>query len=129
MCRYAEYRTDLQPPLSRLIDLVQRDFIDYWYTSSVALSSDTPFPQHTRSLLNATFNNLVARVKRQDPKEVSIYLFHSASNALITQVRENKEGQALDSGLALQEKQNLIRKVRRTSEEVSLHDLSTHVLC
>lgn len=88
----------------------------------MALSPSTPFPKHTRSLLNITLNNLVARVKRQDPKEVSIYLFHSASNALITQVREERqhrgtrgEDQPLEEA---REKEGLIRKVRQTSEEV-----------
>lgn len=65
-------------------------------------------------------------MKRQDPKEVSIYLFHSASNSLISQVRENKSGHARDAGLDLQEKQNLIRKVRRTSEEVWQQQLDTN---
>lgn len=61
-------------------------------------------------------NNLVARMKRQDPKEVSIYLFHSLSNSIITQLRQDENGNTVDQ--ARNDKDILIRKIRRTSEEV-----------
>lgn len=108
----------LQPPISKLVSLVQRDFVDYWYNTSIALSPDTPFPKQTTSLLNTIMNNAVARVKRQDPKEVSIYLFHSASTALISELRESKTSSVRDPALEMKEKDALIKKVRRTSEEV-----------
>lgn len=108
--------TDVQPSLQKLIDLVQRDFIGYWYDQSVALSPNTPFPKYTRSMLNCIINNLVDRIKQQDPKEVSIYLFHSLSNAVITQLRQEDE-EIMPEQLR-SDKDILIRKVRRTSEEV-----------
>lgn len=103
--------------MSKLIDLVQRDFISYWYDTSVALSTNTPFPKYTRSMLNCIINNLVERMKRQDPKEVSIYLFHSLSNAIITQLRQDEDEVTAEQ--LRSDKDVLIRKVRRTSEEVS----------
>lgn len=71
-------------------------------------------------MLNVILNNLVNRVRRQDPKEVSIYLFHSLSNALITQLKTEDDDEKTQSAEQEQfEKDALIRKVRQTSEEVS----------
>lgn len=67
-------------------------------------------------MLNCIINNLVARMKRQDPKEVSIYLFHSLSNSIITQLRQGDEQISVEQ--ARSDKDILIRKIRRTSEEV-----------
>ena len=106
----------VQEPMSQLISMIQRDFVSYWYNASICLSPSTPFPAHTQSLLNTVLTNLVNRIRRQDPKEVSIYLFHSASNAMITQVREIKHPLLRDE---TREKEDLIKKVRRTSEEVN----------
>lgn len=106
--------------MSRLVDLIQRDFVGYWYDSSVALSPHTQFPKHTRSLLNCILNNLTARMRRQDPKEVSVYLFHSLSSAVISRIRE--DGKKPSEQDLRQQKDILVRKIRRTSEEVGVAD-------
>lgn len=66
-------------------------------------------------------NNLVTRIKRQDPKEVSIYLFHSLSNSVITQLRKGEEQNTVEQ--ARSDKDILIRKIRRTSEEVGYTEM------
>lgn len=110
-----------QTPLTQLIDLVQRDFVEYWYSTSVALTPGTPFPQYTRSLMNELLTTLVALIRRQDAKFTALSLAQAASRLLCTEIAHKRTGPPLHIDRAQQ-----IEDFRRCSQQVGV---SPRVAC
>ena len=102
-------------PLTQLVDLVERDFIEYWYSTSVALTPGTPFPQYTRSLMNEFLTTLVALIRRQDAKVTALSLAQAASRLLCTEIAHKRTGPPLHIDRAQQ-----TEDFRRCSQQVGV---------
>lgn len=110
-------------PLDKLLDLVTRDFVAWWYTKSISYGDDR-FLRESRSTLNAFVSDVSARIVSLDSVEASTYVLQSVTTSLIREMRDQKDEERMTAKELEKtmeaEKARLVKRTRSACEEVGL---------